>query len=327
MTSSNRAHGAALEPLVRKLGYWVKLDAADRAAVLALPHTVHSLAQRHSIVREGERTTFSCLMLSGYSFRYKLVANGQRQIVSIHMQGEMVDLQNSLLGVADHSVEMLDCGKVALIPRDHVLHLAFERPNVGKAMWIDTLVDASIFREWIANVGRRDARTRIAHLLCEFALRLKVAGSRRRDWLRAADNPGATCRCDGPDLVHVNRTLKGLELDGLFDRSSARSIHIGDWRKMTEAADFDSNYLHLTQQKRLSADRLNPRFARHPETIRFLARHNFRPRCRSGAAARCGPHPWPCLRRSLELVPARGLSRGEIRQLLPFVVANVQVVY
>ena len=60
-------------------------------------------------------------------------------------------------------------------------------------MWIDTLVDASIFGEWIANVGRRDARTRIAHLLCEFAPRLKVAGL-------------------GEETVydlHVNRTIRG----------------------------------------------------------------------------------------------------------------------
>ena len=223
MTPSNRAHSAALEPLARKLGYWVKLDAGDRAAILALPHTVHSLGQRHSIVREGERTSFSCLMLSGYSFRYKLVVNGHRQIVSIHMQGEMVDLQNSLLGVADHSVEMLTAGKVALIPREEVLRIAFERTNVGKAMWIDTLVDASIFREWIANVGRRDARTRIAHLLCEFALRLKVAGLGEQTGYQLPITQEQLADATGLTSVHVNRTLKGLEAEGLIDRSQ-RSV-------------------------------------------------------------------------------------------------------
>ena len=53
---------------------------------------------------------------------------------------------------------------------------ALDRPTVGMAMWLDTLVDASVFREWVANVGRRDAYARIAHLLCELSLRLQVAG-------------------------------------------------------------------------------------------------------------------------------------------------------
>lgn len=165
-----------LEPLARKLEYRVNLSAADRAALLALPHMVKTMEQRHYVVRQGDRAKSSCLMLSGYSIRHKIVAGGFRQIVAIHMKGELVDLQNSLLGTADHSVQMLTAGKVVMIPREAVERIAFERPAVGKAMWLDTLVDASISREWIANVGRRDARTRIAHVLCEFALRLKLAG-------------------------------------------------------------------------------------------------------------------------------------------------------
>jgi CRP-like cAMP-binding protein len=115
-------------------------------------------------------------MLSGYAIRHKIVVGGSRQIVAVHMKGDIVDLQNSFLSVADHSVQVLTDSEVAFIPREAIKKLCFERPNVGMAMWHDTLVDGSVFREWIANVGRRDAHTRIAHLLCEFSLRLKVAG-------------------------------------------------------------------------------------------------------------------------------------------------------
>src|SRR5206468_3260709 len=156
---------STLDPLVRKLAYWVKLDEADRAALHDLPHSVKTLPQNGYIVREGDRATHSCLLLSGFAMRQKIVAEGHRQIVSIHMKGEMVDLQNSLLGYADHGVQMLTAGKVAMIPREEIVRIAYERPAIGRAMWTDTLVDASIFREWVANVGRRDATTRVAHLL------------------------------------------------------------------------------------------------------------------------------------------------------------------
>ena len=138
---------STLQPFLDKLTYRTKLGAEDRAAILELPFTVKTLERNQFVVRERELATQSCLMLSGFSIRSKLVATGNRQIVAIHMKGEMVDLQNSMLKVADHSVQMLTSGKVAMIPREAINRVTLERPTIGHAMWIDTLVDASIFRE------------------------------------------------------------------------------------------------------------------------------------------------------------------------------------
>ena len=91
---STETQSSALEPLANKLSYRAELDAEDRAAVLALPHTVRRMERAHFIVRERELATHSCVMLSGYSIRSKLAATGARQIVAIHMKGECVDLQN-----------------------------------------------------------------------------------------------------------------------------------------------------------------------------------------------------------------------------------------
>jgi CRP-like cAMP-binding protein len=236
---------STLEPMLRKLEYWHKFDAVDRAALLGLPHTVRTLEQNHYIVRELDRATHSCVLLTGYAMRHKIVAGGARQICSVHMKGDLVDLQNSLLGTADHSVQMLTAGKVAMVPRDAICQVAFERPAIGRAMWTDTLVDGSIFREWIANVGRRDARTRVAHLLCEFSLRLKVAGLGEQNGYEMPMTQEQLGDATGLTSVHINRTLKGLEADELITRSTPRSIVVGDWRKLAEAGDFNSAYLHL----------------------------------------------------------------------------------
>ena len=247
-TQENQAN-SALQPMLRKLHYWSSLDDADRQAILALPHTIKNVGRLDYIVREGDRTTSSCVMLSGYSIRHKTVTDGARQIVAIHMKGELVDLQNSLLGVADHGVQMLTDGRVAIIPRDEIIRVAFERPNVGKAMWFDTLVDASIFREWVANVGRRDSATRLAHLLCEFALRMKVAGLGDRTGYKLPMTQEQLADATGLTSVHVNRTLKALETQGLIERPHPRAIQIGDWRKLASAGDFSPAYLHLDERE------------------------------------------------------------------------------
>ena len=114
-------------------------------------------------------------------------------------------------------------------------------------MWLDTLVDASIFREWIANVGRRNARTRIAHVLCEFGLRLKHAGLGHETGYALPMTQEQLADTTGLTAVHVNRTIKSLEAEGLISRSSPREIAIGDWKKLADTGDFDSGYLHMDQ--------------------------------------------------------------------------------
>ncbi len=238
---------SGLEPMVRTLEYWKTFSQEDRQALMALPHSVKIVQPNHYIVREFDRAEFTCVLLSGFAVRHKIVAGGHRQILSIHMKGDLVDLQNSLLGMADHSVQMLTAGKIAMIPRAEIQRIAFDRPNVGQALWINTLVDASIFREWIANVGRRDAPTRIAHLLCEFSLRLKVAGLGEANNYELPMTQDQLADATGLTAVHVNRTLKTLESQGVIARRSPRSIEIGDWRKLADAGDFNSAYLHLRE--------------------------------------------------------------------------------
>lgn len=239
----------SLRPLLLKLAYRGRLDAADEKAIIGLPHRVKALERHAYIVREREKPTHSCVVLSGFAIRHKIVVGGSRQIVAVHMKGDVVDLQNSFLEIADHSVQALTECEVAFIPRDAVKQLAFDRPNVGLAMWVDTLVDGSIFREWIANVGRRDARTRIAHLLCEFSLRLKVAGLGEETEYELPMTQEQLADCTGLTSVHVNRMLRSLTADGLISRQTGRAITIGDWRKLAAAADFDSSYLHLREDE------------------------------------------------------------------------------
>lgn len=239
---------APLASWVRKMDSWAFLNNEERDAMLALPYTLKTIEAHHYIVREGDKPTQSCVMISGLSYRHKVTANGARQILSIHMSGDIVDLQNSLLGIADHNVQILTASQVAFIPREAIVELAFERPAIGKALWYDTLVDGSIFREWITNVGRRDARTRLAHLLCEYALRLEAAGlGSHREW-ELPMSQEQLADCTGLTPVHVNRMLKSLANEGLI-RRTRRSVTINDWKSLAAAADFDSGYLHLPPEK------------------------------------------------------------------------------
>ena len=235
-----------LAPMVRKLSLWSQLSEEDLAAVYALPFTVRKLETAQYLVWDGDKPQYSCLLMSGFAFRHKHAGNGGRQIMSIHMKGDIVDLQNSLLGIADHNVQMLTAGEVAMIAVEHMREIAFSHPTIGMAMWYETLVEGSIFREWVLNLGRRDARTRIAHLLCEFALRLETAGIGQQSGYELPITQEQLADAVALTSVHVNRTLMKLEQAGLITRNR-RTITVVNWEKLMAEADFDPRYLHLKE--------------------------------------------------------------------------------
>jgi CRP-like cAMP-binding protein len=235
----------ALTPLARKLELWHPLSDEERAALLRLPHVSRNLKAHQYIVWDGDRPQNACLLLSGFAYRHKIAGNGKRQILSLHMQGDLVDLQNSLLGVADHNVQMMTDGSVALIPVQAVIDLAFKMPGIGMAMWYETLVEGSIFREWILNVGRRDAFTAIGHLLCEFAMRAEAAEIGEAGRYELPLNQEQMADAVGLTSVHVNRTLMRLEKEGHI-RRSRRTIEIDDWQTLAKVADFQPRYLHIS---------------------------------------------------------------------------------
>lgn len=240
------ARSSQLQPMLRKLQLWAPLNEEEQAALLALPHQSESAEAGRHLVREGDRPTHSCLLVSGFAYRHKVTGDGARSIVSVHMSGDVVDLQNSLLGLADHNVQTLTQAEVAFIPREAIKAIAFAYPNIGMAMWYDTLVDGSIFREWLVNVGRRDAVARLAHLLCEFALRIEATGLGDKLSYDLPMTQEQLADALGLTSVHVNRTLKRLEAEGAIQRT-VRHVSIADWDKIRRAADFRSSYLHLRQ--------------------------------------------------------------------------------
>lgn len=233
-----------LAPMVRKLEHWHPLLDEERQAVLGLPHSLRELSANQFVIWDGDRPQNACLLVSGFAFRHKLAGNGSRQIMSIHMKGDLVDLQNSLLGVADHNVQMITAGTIALIPVQAIRDIAFRYPAIGMAMWYETLVEGSIFREWILNVGRRDAFTAIAHLLCEFALRMEMAELGDSVSYELPLTQEQLADAVGLTSVHVNRTLMRLEAEGHIRRSK-RTIEIDDWQTLAKVADFEPRYLHL----------------------------------------------------------------------------------
>ena len=158
-------------PLLAKLQRVSHLDGDDLLAIRAWPIRMQNVRGNGYLLRDGQMVRDCSLVLEGHAFRSKLTGVGQRQILSFHRRGDIVDLHHLELRTADHNVQALNEARIAWIPIDAIRATIDARPNVARALWRDSLIDGSIQREWILNVAPRDARTRIAHLLCELIYR------------------------------------------------------------------------------------------------------------------------------------------------------------
>jgi len=230
--------------MVRKLEIHTPLQPEDREALLSLPHTLKTYEPSSYLVREGEAPDQCAVLLSGFAFRQKLTGEGMRQIVSMHIPGDALDFQHLFLDIADHNVQTLTRADVATIPRNALRNLARSRSAIGNAIFVSTLVEGSISREWVLNVGRRDARSRLAHLLCEFAVRLDVLGLSGDQGYELPMSQEQLGDALGLTAVHVNRTIKSLEADGLITRNRRR-VSFPRWDALRDLADFSTRYLHL----------------------------------------------------------------------------------
>ena len=233
-------------PLLRKLESIATLTDEEKQAILDLPMTVKVFEADTDIVRDGDRPSDCCLIVSGFVCRYKITPEGKRQIMGFYIPGDIPDLQSLHLQVMDNSLSTLVKSSVALIPHQSLRETWRRCPSLGEILWRDTLIDAAMFREWLIGVGRRSAYQRIAHLLCELQVRMKAVGLARDNGCDLPITQNEFADALGLSTVHVNRVLQDLRRDHLIVLRGS-SLIIPDWEALQTAGEFDPAYLHFKQ--------------------------------------------------------------------------------
>jgi CRP-like cAMP-binding protein len=235
--------GPLATALITKLTAANILDGEDIRAIQGLPIQRRDFGPQQIIVRDGARPKECCLIAEGYAFRSKTTLDGQRQILSLHIPGEIPDLQSLHLGVMDHDLTTLTSCTLGFISHAAVNQLNRTRSNVSAALWREILIDAAIFREWIVNVGRRPGIVRMAHLLAELRQRLESIGRTTDGAFELPLTQHDLADCLGLSTVHVNRVLQELRREGLI-KIDRGACHFLDKVKLEERGQFEPIYLH-----------------------------------------------------------------------------------
>ncbi|MBR0962628.1 Crp/Fnr family transcriptional regulator [Bradyrhizobium diazoefficiens] len=229
--------------LVRRLESSSGLSEEDVAEIQALPIAVKHYPAETPVVHDGERASECCLIIEGFCARSKTIASGKRQILSLHIPGEIPDLMSLFLHVMDHELSTLTSCKLGFINHDALRKLHRRRPAVAEIFWRDTLIDSAMFREWIVNVGQRPAPARLAHVMMELRERLRLIGRVEGASFEMPLTQEQIGEALGITAVHANRVIRQLREEGIVELHRGR-VTVLDERKFLDLADFDGRYLH-----------------------------------------------------------------------------------
>lgn len=240
---------AAIAGLLLKLRARDLVSGEEEEVLRAAVAEIREHPEGRTIVRTGTTVSASTLLVEGIVCRYKDLADGQRQIMELHVAGDFVDLHGFLLKQLDHNVGAMTPIKVAMFPHDALRRITETHPHLGRMLWFSTLLDAAIHREKILSIGRRSAMARIAHIFCELLVRLRIVGLADNDGYELPLTQADLADVTGLTSVHVNRMLKKLRDEELLTFRGG-TVTIGDWDRLQRAAEFDPGYLHLERLPR-----------------------------------------------------------------------------
>lgn len=238
-----------IDLLVRNLGARDTLDADEIACLKDIIKRERVVAVDEDIASEGSRPNESTLLVDGIAARYRVLKDGKRQITALHVPGDFVDLHAFMLKTMDHGVVALSPCRVATTAHRELTVVTQTRPHLTRMLWLSTVIDGAIHREWIVAMGRRSKKAHLAHLICELFTRLEIVGMVDGQSFKLPLSQVETADVLGLSLVHLNKTLQTLRGDGVV-RWEDRVITILDWSQLTRLAEFDTGYLNLVKEPR-----------------------------------------------------------------------------
>lgn len=219
------------------------LGEAERDSLAALRASPERIGANRDIVCPGELRDHACLVVKGLAARFDQMRDGQRQMVAIYVPGDMCDLHSVPVACTGWGLQTLAPSTIARIPHAQLREAIAQYPDIGMAFWRDTVVDGSVLAKAVANVGRRRATARLAHLLCEMGVRMELAELGMRTAYPLPATQAHLAEMLGLTAVHLNRTFRKLKAEGVS--MAVGEVRIADWHHLVRLAEFDPDYLLL----------------------------------------------------------------------------------
>ncbi|MGN7161293.1 Crp/Fnr family transcriptional regulator [Sphingomonas sp. SAFR-052] len=177
--------------------------------------------------REGEPIRGFHLHIRGWVSSSIVLRSGDRLIQKVHLPGDMLGTPSMVLPRAADTLTAITEAVTAFVPYERFGQLFVDAPRLAALFIIATQMERLALMDTLATTGNASARERLARLLIDLHLRLSAIGEVEADRFVLPLTQEAIGDLLGLTPVHVNRTIRGLEDDGLIAREGHR-FHLRD---------------------------------------------------------------------------------------------------
>lgn len=242
MLAPKIGHRLEKTPLVRKLGAFVALSDAELAVLEALHKRRRTFVAGRDLVHQGQLDQAAYILISGWACSYKILEDGQRQIVDFQIPGDFLGLRSVLLHMSDHSIEPVTDIQVTEVTVTDLLAAFEQTPRLATAVFWAASRDEAMVVEHLIDIGRRQAAERMAHFLLELGARLSLVGLGSRAGFACPLSQYLLADALGLSAVHVNRVLRTLRESGMVTFRDG-FVTFDAYDRLAEFAEFDPTYL------------------------------------------------------------------------------------
>lgn len=238
-------------PLTHRLARRTRFSPEDEAILLDLQSATRVVPRNREILGAGARCDALLIVIDGFLLRYRILRDGERQIVNVVLPGDFIGVLGGLFGNALFSFRTLTPVTIAAVSLSRVGALVDAHPNLAAKLLWSFSGESAIYAERLISIGRRSALERVAHFLLELLMRLQVVGlADERSFCipltqrMIADALGLRSPC-------INRAIQQLRREDLVLVDKQRVV-VKNITALSSLAGFDPAYL-----TGLSVDRIS----------------------------------------------------------------------
>ena len=198
-----------------------------------------NVAAGTNILLQGTNSAHLYTVLSGWSFRYKMLPDGRRQILNYALPSDLLGLQGSVNDEMQHSVEALTDMTLCVFPRDKLWQLYRDYPTLAFDLTWLAAREEQILDEHLLSVGRRTAMERLAYLLLVVFQRAEEVGLTKGNALQLPFTQQHVADTLGMSLVHTNKTLRRLAATKTY-RWKDRRFELIDREGLARIANYEA---------------------------------------------------------------------------------------
>lgn len=244
--SASPLASAAGSALITRLRQFIELDPSEILSLQTLAQPLRKAAPNEYLLTDGQEGRTAVLMHQGWAITHRTLADGRRQILDFVIPGDFCDPCVFVTPVAGFTLTTVTHCSWTPVAGSSLLDLIAESPRIGTMLWWLEAQEQCLLRDHLLAIGRMNAEERLARLICELWTRLKNVELDIADGFEWPVNQEVIADATGLSVVHVNRTLRRLEREGIIHRSN-HIYHIDDRARLRRIAHMDRTATSLTR--------------------------------------------------------------------------------